>query len=201
MPAHAQSRTQRVRDTPPPTARVPTPSNSASFDEFAGIVQVAFSNLFPYLDKREALDAADRVAVREKVNKVDEKADVTNYKADKNAEKLKAVIAMVHANKQELVGLQRKDATREAELRKLKHDRDWAIFALVIVFLFLLCCNNDTFTIFAGAMAFVENGSAHVRHIVNVAWIYLVEFVAKAETDWNWRACIGNLSFLWKGQA
>ena len=75
---------------------------------------------FSLMKRNEEHAAAERSTDREKVIEVDGKADLANYKADKNAEELKAIISLLDANTKEIVMLHRNDATREVELKYLK---------------------------------------------------------------------------------
>ena len=97
-----------------------TDTDASVIDVLANIVEKRFTQTFSLLEQSVVHSAAERSADRKKVNEVDEKADLANCKADKNAEDLKAVNSKVHAHQQDIIVLHRNDATREVELRLLK---------------------------------------------------------------------------------
>ena len=205
--------------TPGPESNVitSTVTSTAAIDALTKSVEGAIVGVLGTMQQVVTESAAERAADRKRVNEVDEKADLANRKVDRNTEELKAVHSQVNDNTKEIVVLHRNDAVREVELRQLKHeaaedrrtrklaaaeDRRTRKLAAVVFPVLLavvvgvwLCFNNDAFasSAFSGAMA------SHVRYIVKLAWMYLVEFVAKVET--YWRAFTGNLSFWWFGQA
>ena len=183
--------------TPGPESNVitSTVTSTATIDALTKSVEGALLGVVGTMQQVVTESAAERAADRKKVKEVDEKADLANYKADKNAEELKAVNSQLHAHQQDIVVLHRNDATRETEWRLLKLTAVVFPVVLAVVVGVWLCFNNDAFasSAFSGAMA------SHVRYIVKLAWMYLVEFVAKVET--YWRAFTGNLSFWWFGQA
>lgn len=121
-------------------------SDNASLDALTETVTAGFSNV-----------TAEFSNIAEKLERQGEKVDVANYKADKNAEELKAIIPVVHSHTQQLVVLHRNDASREVELRQLKQQASqpklWAVLAAVVgCLLFLLFFLNDGASAFAGVM-------------------------------------------------
>lgn len=194
--------------TPGPESNVitSTTTSTPAVEALAKNVDAALAGVIGTIQLVVTESAAERAADRKRVNEVDEKADLANRKVDRNTDELKAVHSQVNDNTKEIVVLHRNDAVREVELRQLKHaaaeDRRTRKLAAVVFPVLLavvvgvwLCFDNDAFasSAFSGAMA------SHVRYIVKLAWMYLVEFVAKVET--YWRAFTGNLSFWWFGQA
>ena len=97
-----------------------TTTSTAAVDELAKTVEGALVGVIGTMQKIVTESAAERAADRKKVNEVDEKADLANDKANKNAEELKAIISLLDANTKEIVMLHRNDATREVELKYLK---------------------------------------------------------------------------------
>ena len=135
-----------------------TTTSTAAVDELAKTVEGALVGVIGTMQKIVTESAAERAADRKKVNEVDEKADLANDKANKNAEELKAIISLLDANTKEIVMLHRNDATREVELKYLKR----ILNVMIAVVAYMLWWIGHAWSNHARTMHCYNDASIHI---------------------------------------